>query len=107
VVTQTVYLVGSPWFEDLNITVNGNSTLRIRASVEGNVTTNTGNGFGQENYYVQSLKVNGQEWDRNWFEHDDVMVKGGTIEFVLGDEVKVWESGVIPPSPGHLELEDI
>ena len=36
--------------------------------------------------------------------HGDIMVEGGTIEFVLGDEAKVWESGEVPPSPGHVVL---
>ena len=106
VVTQTVYLVGSPWFEDLNMTVNGNQTLRIMASMTNaeNGGTASGLGFGQENFYVQSLKINGVEWDRNWFDHEDVMVNGGTIEFELGSEMMMWETGDVPPSPGHVVL---
>ncbi|KAF7566832.1 glycosyl hydrolase [Pyrenophora tritici-repentis] len=46
VVTQPIYLIGSPWFPDLNMTVNGNRTLRITAE-----------GLGRESYYVQSVKV--------------------------------------------------
>lgn len=99
VVTQTVYLVGSPWFEDLNMTVNGNQTLRITANAQ-----NGSSSFGQENFYVQSLKINGADWDRNWFEHDDVMVSGGTIEFELGPDIKNWETGDVPPSPAHMVL---
>lgn len=99
VVTQTVYLVGSPWFEDLNMTVNGNQTLRIMASAQ-----NGSSSFGQENFYVQSLKINGADWDRNWFEHEDIMVNGGTIDFELGPEIKTWETGDVPPSPGHMVL---
>ncbi|KAK4632119.1 hypothetical protein CLAFUW4_02479 [Fulvia fulva] len=91
VVTQTTYLLVSPWFSEVNMTVNGNRTLRITATGLDNA----------ESYYVQSMKINGQDWDRNWFEHKDVMVDGGTIEFELGGEMKAWESGVVPPSPGH------
>jgi putative alpha-1,2-mannosidase len=101
VVTQTVYLIGSPWFEDLNMTVNGNETLRIRAT-SGNQSAL--GGFGQESYYVQSVMINGASWDRNWFDHEDVMVKGGTIEFELGAEAVMWETGDVPPSPGHTVL---
>jgi putative alpha-1,2-mannosidase len=89
VVTQPVYLIGSPWFSDINMTVNGNETLRITAS-----------GLDQ-GYYVQSVKVNGQPWTKNWLNHEDVMVNGGTIEFDLGPDMKMWETGDIPPSPGH------
>ena len=103
VVTQDVYLIGSPWFEDLNMTINGNQTLRIMATSERNMSS-AENGFGQEGYYVQSVKINGKDWGRNWFVHGDAMVEGGTIEFVLGDEAEVWESGEVPPSPGHVVL---
>ncbi|KAF8863094.1 glycosyl hydrolase [Acephala macrosclerotiorum] len=93
VVTQTVYLIGSPWFEDLNMTINGNSTLRVMATI-----------FGQENFYVQSVKINGASWNKNWFDHEDVMVNGGTIEFELGSSPTIWETGDVPPSPGHMVL---
>jgi len=93
VVTQTTILIGSPWFEDINMTVNGNRTLRITATGLDDA----------ESYFVQFV-INGQRWEKNWLEHDDVMVDGGTIEFDLGKEMKAWESGEVPPSPGHLVL---
>jgi putative alpha-1,2-mannosidase len=94
VVTQPIYLLASPWFSDINMTINGNCTLHI-------VTTNLDNA---KSYYVQSVKINGQTWDRNWFEHDDLMVDGGTIEFEMGRDMKIWETGEVPPSPGHVVL---
>lgn len=94
VVTQPIYLIQSPWFADVNVTVNGNQTLRITANGLDNA----------DSYFVQSVKVNGQEWTRNWLEHGDVMVNGGTIEFELGGRMKIWESGDVPPSPGHVVL---
>ncbi|KAI6899081.1 alpha-1,2-mannosidase, putative subfamily [Hortaea werneckii] len=97
VVTQPVYLIQSPWFEDINMTINGNATLRIMANGLDN----------QESYYVQSVKVNGEGWDKNWLEHSDVMVNGGIIEFELGSEMTRWESGDVPPSPGHVEKQQI
>jgi putative alpha-1,2-mannosidase len=92
VVTQPVYLISSPWFPDLNMTINGNKTLRITAQ-----------GLDQ-GYYVQSIKINGQPWSKNWFEHEDIMVQGGLIEFELGPDIKAWETGSVPPSPGHVKL---
>ncbi|KAM0722627.1 hypothetical protein Q7P37_002068 [Cladosporium fusiforme] len=94
VVTQPLFLIGSPWFEDINITVNGNSTLRISATGLHNA----------DSYYVQSLKINGKQWEKNWVEHDELMVTGGTVEFALGSEMRAWETGDVPPSPGHLVL---
>lgn len=93
IVTQPVYLLESPWFSDINMTINGNQTLRIIA-----------NGLSDDSYYVQGVKVNGKDWDKNWLEHSDVMSEGGTIEFQLGSDPVVWERGAVPPSPGHVEL---
>jgi putative alpha-1,2-mannosidase len=92
VVTQPVYLLSSPWFPDLNMTINGNKTLRISAT-----------GL-ERGYYVQSVKINGKAWEKNWFKHDDVMTNGGTIDFELGEDAKTWETGLAPPSPGHVQL---
>jgi hypothetical protein len=50
------------------------------------------------------VKINGVDWDRNWLEHGDVMVNGGAIEFELGPDMKIWETGDVPPSPGHVVL---
>ena len=77
------------------MTVNGNYTLRITANGSNNQ---------EESYYVQSVKVNGKQWDKNWVEHDELMLRGGTLEFELGTEPCAWESGEVPPSPGHLVL---
>jgi putative alpha-1,2-mannosidase len=93
IVTTPVYLLESPWFDDINITVNHDRTLRIRA--EGL----------DDGYHVQEVWINGEQWERNWFEHGDVM-EGGEILFVLGGDAKVWETGVPPPSPGHVEVGD-
>lgn len=92
IVTQPVYLLSSPWFPDLNMTINGNKTLRISA-----VGLDDG-------IYVQSVKINGKQWTKNWFEHEDAMINGGRIEFELGKDAKTWESGDVPPSPGHVKL---
>ncbi|KAI2642292.1 glycoside hydrolase family 92 protein [Xylaria nigripes] len=97
IVTQPVYLLESPWFTDINITINGNTTLRITS--DGDAAC-----LGHKGYYVQSVKINGEKWDKNWFNHKDVMVNGGTIEFSVGDKPVVWETGDVPPSPGHVEL---
>lgn len=95
VVTQPVYLVQSPWFEDVNMTINGNRTLRITATG----LDNEGGG-----YYVQGVRVNGGVWERNWVGHEEIMVEGGLVEFELGSEMRRWETGAVPPSPGHVVL---
>lgn len=91
IVTQPVYLLESPWFSDINMTINNNATLRIVAHDLDN----------NDSHYVQSVKINGQVWNKNWFEHADIMVNGGTIEFFMGSNQTIWETGNVPPSPGH------
>ena len=92
VVTQPVYLISSPWFPDVNVTINGNQTLRITAT-----------GL-EDGFYVQSVRINGKPWTKNWFEHKDLLEQGGANEFELGPDAKYWESGSVPPSPGHVTL---
>ncbi|QGA21677.1 hypothetical protein EYB26_009388 [Talaromyces marneffei] len=95
IVTQPNYLIGSPWFPEINMTVNGNKTLRITA---------TGSDYNEGSYYVQSVRVNGKEWDKNWLTHKDIFVDGGSLDFVLGRNMTLWETGDAPPSPGHVTL---
>ena len=98
IATQPVYLLASPWFPEINMTINGNSTLRIISK------GSDGQSLGQKGYYVQSVTINGEKWEKNWFEHDDLMVKGGTLEFTVGSNISRWETGEVPPSPGHVVL---
>ncbi|KAI8960699.1 glycoside hydrolase family 92 protein [Daldinia sp. FL1419] len=85
---QTTFLVGSPWFKDLTIDLGGGNKLQINAE-----------GGSSQSYYVQSLKVNGKDWDKAWVTWEDVFAKGGTLDFVLGEEPKDWATGDAPPSP--------
>ncbi|OTA57756.1 glycoside hydrolase family 92 protein [Hypoxylon sp. EC38] len=85
---QTTFLIGSPWFSDLTIDLGSGKALKI-----------TTTGGSDSAYYVQSLKVNSQNWDKAWVTWDDVFAKGGTLDFVLGSEAKVWATGDAPPSP--------
>lgn len=93
IVTQPVYLILSPWFNNLNISVAGNKTLKI--TTEGLI----------QGPYIQKLFVNGQTWNKSWVTHEDLIVgEGGNIHFVLGKEAMEWDVGDLPPSPGHLDL---
>ena len=92
VVTQPVYLITAPWFNNMSMAVGGGKTLRISAE-----------GLTDSSYYVQSLKINGAAWNQSWFSHDDIK-DGGTMEFVLGSTPVHWDTGIVPPSPGHLTV---
>lgn len=88
---QPFFLVGSPWFSDLTIDVGGGKALTIEAR-----------GGGGGAIYVQSLRVNGQAWDKSWLSWHDVFAEGGKLEFELGREPKAWATGPPPPSPASL-----
>jgi predicted alpha-1,2-mannosidase len=85
---QTTFLIGSPWFSDLTISLAPGRSLHI-----------TSTGGSETAYYVQSLKVNGQAWNKSWVSWADVFANGGTIDFVLGPSPKNWTTGSPPPSP--------
>ena len=63
-----------------------------------NITTTGGN--SDTEYYVQSLKVNGQDWNKPWVAWEDVFAHGGTMDYVLGASPSRWSfDGELPPSP--------
>ncbi|TVY83525.1 putative secreted glycosidase [Lachnellula suecica] len=88
---QTTFLIHSPWYESMTIDPSNGKTLKI--------TSTGGDGNGDTNIYVQSLKVNGQSWSKSWLTFDDVFANGGTMEFVLGANATQWATGELPPSP--------
>ena len=90
---QTTFLIGSPWFESLSIDLGDGKSLNI-TSTGGNADTA---------YYVQSLKVNGQSWNKAWVTWQDIFAEGGTMDFVLGEQAMRWASGALPPSPASEE----
>lgn len=72
------------------IDLGGGKSLRITI-VGGN---------SDREYYVQSLKVKGEVWDKAWLTWDDVFADVGTIDSVLGPNPSEWSrDGVLPPSP--------
>ncbi|EQB45904.1 hypothetical protein CGLO_15142 [Colletotrichum gloeosporioides Cg-14] len=94
VVTQPVYLILSPRFE--------NTTIKLGR--DGGQLQLTATGLDQ-GPYIQSLKVNGKAWDKSWVTHDDLLGEngvGGKLEFLMGAEPQEWDSGELPPSPGAL-----
>jgi putative alpha-1,2-mannosidase len=95
VVTQPVYLILAPWFDDVHMSVGNGKTLRITAQ---NLNVSAGNIF------VQSVKVNGKPWNKSWLTHDDLVVGNATLEFLMGAQHAEWDTGEVPPSPGHVQL---
>lgn len=92
---QPIFFIGSPWFSDLSIDLGDDKTLEI-----------TSEGGSEEDFYVQSLKVNGQDWDKSWLTWDDIFADGGKLEFVLCDTPSNWTTGELPPTPASLDADD-
>ncbi|KAL6454650.1 hypothetical protein SBY92_004117 [Candida maltosa Xu316] len=89
----TTYLIASPFLSKITITLENGATVQIKA-----------NNLSNENIYVQSLKINGEDWKQNWVDHDTIFgANGGDLEFELGDAPQIWETGERPPSPGHFD----
>ncbi|MDR1526697.1 MAG: GH92 family glycosyl hydrolase [Dysgonamonadaceae bacterium] len=84
-----VYVIGSPTFEETEIRLADGKTFRV-------VCRN----YAPENKYIQSARLNGNEWNQSWFTHDD-LIKGGTLELMMGKYPnKAWAStpDAVPPS---------
>jgi putative alpha-1,2-mannosidase len=88
---QDTYLLSSPLFPSITFTnpVTG-TTAQITATNWDGATTNK---------YVQSAKLNGQAYTKNWITHD-IFSQGGTLELTLGATPGTWGTGAgdLPPS---------
>ena len=85
------YNIGSPFFNEVTLQMGNGSTFRI-------VATNN----STENKYIQSATLNGREWNKPWFSHDEIK-NGGTLELIMGDKAnREWGSAPAdaPPSEG-------
>ena len=83
------YNIGSPLFPYAKITLSNGKVFEIEAQ-----------NASDENKYIQSATLNGQEWNKPWFSHDDLM-GGGKLVLIMGDlPNKKWggEAEDAPPS---------
>ena len=68
------YVIGTPYFDKVTLHLENGKTLAIKAADNSTV-----------NKFVQSVKLGGKSYSKNYFTHDDIM-KGGKIEFRMGDK---------------------
>ena len=66
------YLFGSPLFDKVTLDVGNGQTFTIRARNNS-----------EQNKYIQSVRLNGQDYHRMYILHQDIM-NGGTLEFLMG-----------------------
>ena len=73
------YEIGTPLFPEMRLNLGNGKTFTVLAP---NVS--------RENIYIQSVKVNGQPYDKSYITHQQIM-DGATIEFVMGNQPgEIW-----------------
>ncbi|KAH4115756.1 hypothetical protein HBI56_169420 [Parastagonospora nodorum] len=78
---QNVYFITPPFFESFSITSPvTNKTATVRS-------TNFDSTY--KNIYIQSAKLNGETYTKNWIGHE-FFTQGWTLELVLGDKESDW-----------------
>lgn len=100
---QTTFLIGSPWFQDVTVSLGGRKSLQITTTPDSASTLASNSNSSSApppHIYVQSLQVNGQDWGQSWVTYDDIFANGGRLDFILGPNPSNWSSsGKAPPSP--------
>lgn len=87
------YNIGSPLFAKSKIHLSNGKIFEIEAQ-----------GVSEGNKYIQSASLNGQEWNKPWFSHDDIK-NGGKLVLVMGNTPnRAWGStpDAVPPSADGL-----
>ena len=73
------YEIGTPLFPEMRLNLGNGKTFTVLAP---NVS--------RENIYIQSVKVNGQPYDKSYITHQQIM-DGATIEFEMGNQPgEIW-----------------
>lgn len=90
---QDVYLITPPYFREAS----------IRNPLTGNVATIRNINFdpSYKTIYIQSVRLNGKPWGKNWLSHS-FFAEGGLLELELGDKESKWGTHLedLPPSIG-------
>ena len=85
------YLLGSPLMERAELQV-GNKIFTIIAKDNE-----------RDNPYVQSVKLNGEPWDKTYIPHS-ALSQGGTLEFFMGPKPSTWGQAVEHSPHSRLEV---
>ena len=81
------YNIGSPQFPYIKMDLGNGKYFIIEAT-----------NCSDDNKYIQSAKLNGKEWNKPWFSHDDIK-DGGKLTLVMGNKANTtWGTSAPPPS---------
>lgn len=84
-----MYVIGSPVFKNAKIHLGNGNTFEVVC-----------HNYSPDNKYIQSAKLNGVDWHKSWFSHDDIIM-GGKLELAMGlYPNKEWaaKKESVPPS---------
>ena len=89
---EGIYILGKPMVENVEITI-GNKLFKVKTA-----------GWNDENIYVQSVKLNGEAYNKLFLTHTDI-VDGGILEFTMGSVPGNFGDSVLPPSLSEILSE--
>jgi predicted alpha-1,2-mannosidase len=72
------YIIGAPLFEKATINLENGKSFTVQA-----------NNQSEENKYIQSVKLNGENYEYSYIKHKDIM-KGGSLVFEMTNQPSVW-----------------
>ena len=73
------YEIGTPLFPEMRVNLANGKTFTVLAP-----------NVNRENIYIQSVKVNGQPYDKSYITHQQIM-DGATVEFEMGSQPgEIW-----------------
>lgn len=83
---QDVYLLGSPVFDKIEISLANGKTFKIKTKKNS-----------EKNKYIQSATLNGKQFNKSWFTHTELM-QGGQLILQMTDKPSNWGKTESPPS---------
>lgn len=86
------YIIGSPSFPRMSIRLENGKTFTIVAK-----------NAGEKNIYIQSARLNGEEYDKSYFTHRDIL-NGGTLEFEMGAQPNTYWGASALSLPPEMSL---
>jgi len=89
---QSYYLINAPYFGKTVIHQENGNDFFIQAK-----------NLSAKNKYIQSAKLNGENFSKAWIEHNDI-VMGGTLILEMGPAPSGWGAELLPPSKSDQEL---
>jgi predicted alpha-1,2-mannosidase len=80
------YSIGTTMFENVKIQIGNGKIFEIESQ-----------NCSPENKYIQYAELNGKEWNKNWFFHNDI-INGGKLVLKMGNRPN-YNWGTKPPDP--------